>query len=106
MTEDRENVRNEAEPRDDSTLHDVWKRFAVYDLNAVRAQKRLMRPRLWMLVLGVLATTLAVIYSQLEPAQRPDWTQWRFYLWVSVLLAPIGASVLEGAADKSGRGLN
>lgn len=63
-------------------LEDAWFRFAKYDKNALIAQKRFVRQRKWILILGVAATTLAVMYSVFEPfllgktTQVPPWLLW------------------------------
>ncbi|MDX2217103.1 MAG: DUF4231 domain-containing protein [Oculatellaceae cyanobacterium bins.114] len=47
-------------------LEDAWDRYSRYDFNATKAQKRFIQQRKLILVLGVAATTLAIIYTVLE----------------------------------------
>jgi len=45
----------------DNVLLQAWERFAVYDLNAVLLQKKFYRLQLTILLLGLLATALALV---------------------------------------------
>ncbi len=88
-----------------SPLENAWSRFASYDQNAIDLRKKFFRLRLWMLVVGVAATTLAVSYSYVEVSHdRPHVTDWRFYVWLPLMVAPVLGSVLSAAASKLSRG--
>jgi len=91
-------------------LEDAWRRFAVYDHHASAVQRKFLALRIGIWVLGVAATTLAVVYAQVKPAEikvlePPDWSQWQFYLWLLVVAVPITASVLVAGAAKLDRGV-
>ncbi|MBN1219317.1 MAG: DUF4231 domain-containing protein [Anaerolineae bacterium] len=88
-----------------STLEDAWKRFAVYDQNAINLEKFYLRLRKWILGLGVIATTLAVLYSFLEPFENPIVVQTNFYLRFLVIAAPILVSILSAGSVKFARGV-
>lgn len=88
------------------TLEDAWKRFAVYDQNAIAAQKRFFRLRKWILALGVVATILALVHSTLEPIEIPWVVQANFYLRFLVIGTPILVSLLLAGSVKFDRGIS
>lgn len=47
-------------------LEDAWRRFGDFDKNASLAQKRFLRQRKWITLLGVIVTALAVFAFMLE----------------------------------------
>lgn len=88
-----------------AALENAWIRFATYDDNAGRLQQRFLRLRLWILAVGVAATALAIVYAHVEVSTaRPHLADWRFYLWLPVVAAPIVGSVLAAGASKLARG--
>jgi len=102
-------------PTRNQTLENAWVRFGTYDKNAVVAQKRFVRQRKWILLLGVMATTLAVIYSVVENKLSSDamllspWlTQKQFldYFHILVVLTPIALSVMITFSVKFNLGLS
>jgi hypothetical protein len=92
--------------RCDPTLEDAWRRFAVYDQNAIPAQKRFLRLRKWILALGVVATVLALVHSTLEPIEIPWVVQVNFYLNFLVIATPILVSLLLAGSVKFERGVS
>jgi hypothetical protein len=83
----------------DNVLLQAWERFAVYDLNAVLLQKRFFRFQLTILLLGLLATALALIKQVMNPAgvfQRGD--GWWFVYYI-LLLIPITLTILITATN-------
>jgi hypothetical protein len=92
--------------RCDPTLEDAWRRFAVYDQNAIPAQKRFLRLRKWILALGVVATVLALVHSTLEPIEIPGVVQVNFYLNFLVIATPILVSLLLAGSVKFERGVS
>ncbi len=100
---------NENEPETSAktwtTIEDAWRRFAVYDQNASLAQRRFTRLRTCIVVLGVLATGLAICYTVAKTGARPGPADWRFYLWILVVLTPIAISVLTAGSAKFERGV-
>lgn len=92
--------------RKDPTLEDAWKRFAVYDQNAIITQKRFLRLRKWILALGVVATILALVHSTLEPIEIPWVVQANFYLRFLVIATPILVSLLLAGSVKFERGVS
>ncbi len=96
-------------------LEDAWFRFAKYDKNASIAQKRFIRQRCWILILGVAATTLGVAYSVIEKnLESRQWVlpegvaQDKFLslLHVPVLAVPILLGVLVAISVKFNMGIS
>jgi hypothetical protein len=52
-----------------TSLKNAWKMFAVYDYNATIQQKSFNKLQTWILVLGVIATALAVSHDLRGPSQ-------------------------------------
>ena len=83
----------------DPTLKLAWERFSLYDANAMRQQTSFNRLQLWILSLGVLATFLALIYTQFRGLLE-------FYplentaLKLAILIMPITISILVAAANR------
>jgi hypothetical protein len=92
------------QPKEDQTLVDAWRRFAVYDQNAITAQKRFLRSRKWILRLGVAATFLAVLHTVLSAIE----TRWVIHvnslIRYLVIAAPILVSILLAGSVKFERG--
>jgi hypothetical protein len=53
-------------------LEDAWRRFGDFDKNANIAQKRFLKQRKWIIMLGVIVTTLAVVDFMLDRALDVD----------------------------------
>ncbi|MEM7352769.1 MAG: DUF4231 domain-containing protein [Acidobacteriota bacterium] len=88
-----------------TVLEDAWERFATYDLNAVTVQQQFYRLRIWILAVGVAATALAIVYAHVTDSnERPAFGDWRFPLWLAVIVAPILGTVLTAGASKLARG--
>ena len=51
-------------PSFNASLKNVWSSFAEYDDNAKRQQVDFNRMQIWVLILGVIATTLALSKTQ------------------------------------------
>jgi hypothetical protein len=97
------------------TLEDAWQCFAKYDKNAVSAQKRFIFQQKLILALGVIATTLAVVYSVLEnlpESSAPVWFQPLLNQYTLnvihglVVVAPIILSVLIAGSVKFNMGVS
>lgn len=89
-----------------AALEDAWRCFALYDQNAINAQKRFLRLRKWVLGLGVAATFLAVLHSILKLVETPWIAQANDWLRYLVILAPILVSILQAGAAKFKGGTN
>ncbi len=91
-----------------TALKNAWLRFATFDHNAKAVQARFFSLRGAVLWTGVLATALAIIYSQYVDisGQRPAFTDWRFYVWLMMIMAPILVTVLSTGAGKLARGVD
>lgn len=100
-------------------LADAWLRFATYDKNAVIAQRRFVQQRKWILILGVAATTLAILYSTLEQYLQPDTIVFPTWLggWLSkqqfldsfhvlVVAVPIIVTVMVAFSEKFKMGIS
>lgn len=87
-----------------ATLEEAWRRFAIYDHNANRLQRGFLRLRIAAAVLGVVATVAAVLYSFVTEESVPELDDWRFYLRLVVLGAPVAVSVLVAMTARAGGG--
>ncbi|XGV95904.1 MAG: DUF4231 domain-containing protein [Leptolyngbya sp. BL-A-14] len=96
-------------------LRDAWLRFAKYNQNASIAQKRFIQQRRWILILGVAATTLGVLYSVIEKhIKSGDWKlaadvnrdQFLSFLHFPVLAVPIILGVLVAISVKFNMGIS
>ncbi|MBW4470113.1 MAG: DUF4231 domain-containing protein [Stenomitos rutilans HA7619-LM2] len=104
---------NPTPPSRNQILEDAWLRFAKYDQNASIAQKRFIHQRRWILILGVVATTLGVTYSIVE-RKIPDWLvpqgmgkeQFLRLLHFPVLAVPIILGVLVAISVKFNMGIS
>ena len=97
------------EPNPDRiALENAWSRFATFDHNANVVQRKFFRLRIWILVVGVAATALAIFYVEYVEASsaRPDFDDWRFLVWLPMILMPILSSVLAAGASKLARGVD
>ena len=89
------------ELRGDNVLYQAWETFADYDLNAILQQKKFDRMQATILILGVLATTLAVVKQLFAPPDvsvnysSPWW--WLRHL---LFILPILLTVLITAANR------
>ncbi len=99
---------SEASSSEQITLRNAWRRFATFDLNANVVQKKFFRLRIQILVVGVAATALAIVYSQYiaESSVRPAYSDWRFLFWLPMISLPILGSVLAAGASKLARGVD
>ncbi|MCP3964346.1 MAG: DUF4231 domain-containing protein [bacterium] len=90
-----------------TTLENALRRYATFDDAANAVQRKFFGAKIWILTVGVAATTLAIVYSTLwlEDA-RPPLTDGHFYLWLAVVAMPIIGSVLAAGAAKLIRGLD
>lgn len=89
------------------TLVDAWQRFAEYDYNANLTSNRFSLLRKWILILGVLATTLALTHELYLTAPTNDFlTSLSKPSRVLVVLLPITVSVLLTGTNKFSRGIN
>ena len=66
-----DDLRDESGPRDESALKDAWGMFATYDHLAVQLRDAFERFQLWILVLGVLATAIALDLRRDRRRRRP-----------------------------------
>jgi len=89
------------ELRGDNVLYQAWETFADYDLNAILQQKKFDSMQATILILGVLATTLAVVKQLFAPPDvsvnysSPWW--WLRHL---LIILPILLTVLITAANR------
>ncbi len=90
-------LRDESGPRDESALRDAWGMFATYDHLAVKLRDAFERFQLWILVLGVVATAIALIYDEIGDA-APEVLRW------FVIATPISVSVLIALANRRAAG--
>lgn len=89
------------------TLEDAWQRFAEYDHNANLTSDRFSVLRKWILILGVLATTLAITHALYLKSTEQEllMSLEKVSHWL-VLLLPITVSVLLTGINKFERGVN
>ncbi|MEB3211723.1 MAG: DUF4231 domain-containing protein [Leptolyngbyaceae bacterium] len=105
-------------------LEDAWRRFGDFDKNASLAQKRFLKQRKWITMLGVIVTTLAVLDLLLENSLTEghwfaQWLQSLFpgqfqfiQAWVGnilnliIIIIPILISILVAGAVKFNMGIS
>lgn len=88
----------------ETVLLQAWERFADYDLNAIQQQNRFEWIQKSILVIGVLATALALIKQVRNPSgvfQRGDIWWFAYYI---LLLIPIILTILITAASRFKQG--
>ena len=83
----------------DPTLKLAWERFSLYDANAMRQQTSFNRLQLWILSLGVLATFLALAYTQFQGLLESHPLE-NTALKLAILIMPITISILVAAANR------
>ena len=83
----------------DPTLKLAWERFSLYDANAIRQQTSFNRLQPWILSLGVLATFLALIYTQFRGLLE-SYPSVNTALKLAILIMPITISILVAAANR------
>ena len=87
-------------------LKNAWQIFAQYDENAKQQQKGFNRLQIWMLVLGVIATALALSQTQFrnffedENLENPDNTLQNRAISLAILILPITISILVAARNQ------
>ncbi len=91
-------------PQESSALRAAWSQFATYDHNATIVQQTFFRLRIWMLVVGILATALAIVYSEYVEVTDARPTGWRLWVWLPMIAMPILGSVLAAGAARLSRG--
>ena len=90
-----------------TTLENALRRYATFDDAANKVQKKYFRARIWILIVGVAATALAISYSIVWVEEgRPPAADGHFYLWLAVVAMPIIGSVLSVGASTLIRGLD
>lgn len=77
----------------------AWERFALYDANAIRQQKGFNRLELWILVLGLLGTLLALIQTTLR-TQGFNLIRLDQALHYAIVVVPITIAALVAAANR------
>ncbi len=84
-------------PRDELVLREAWGLFATYDALAVGLRKTFERIQVATLLLGIVATALALAYGEAGDG-APEVLRW------IVIAAPISVSVLIAVANRRGAG--
>ncbi len=88
-------------------IKEAWRRFAVYDYNAIRSQRQFFGMRKWILGLGVTVAALAVTYAGMQQLEAPAWAvSIRKALRYVIILLPITVSGLQAYSHKFKRGVN
>lgn len=83
----------------------AWQRFALYDANAGRQQKNFKRLRVWILVLGVLGTLLALSQTQLNLSLSGfNGSLGNQVLHYVIIVVPIAVAILIAAANRFSAG--
>lgn len=105
-------ITQETNPLNQTLLTDAWRLFSLYEFSANAAQKRFIFFRKLILTLSVTATTLAVGKSVFDPYLKtldriPENLELiQYFLYYTVILAPIIVSILLAGAVKFDRGVN
>lgn len=77
------------ELQDEPALKSAWQRFATYDHLATRLRAAFTRLQAWILLLGVTATLLALIYARVG-GQALHWAVVAIPILAAVLIAVVG----------------
>jgi hypothetical protein len=92
---------------DATTIEQAWKIFGTYDAAASRQQRQFRRIQFWVLLLGVLATFLALTKKTLEgfdnlPAYYTliDWNLYYIILVIPIIITALAAAANEFSAGK------
>jgi len=81
-------------------LLNAWNRFAEYDVGASKQQKIFLRLRITILILGIAATTTALVYTVTKPDDIASaGLGFQLFRYIVILL-PISTSVLSAGAVK------
>jgi hypothetical protein len=84
-----------------TTLELAWERFAYFDINAIRQQKNFRKLQMWILVLGVLATFLALTQAALRSIGLAGSLFWLDnVLHYIIVVVPITTSLLIAVANR------
>jgi tetratricopeptide (TPR) repeat protein len=82
----------------------AWRRHAEFDENASKASNRYLRMRDWVIILGVIATLLAVLIDTFYWQPFPEPGVGGRVLRVTLILVPIISSVILAFASKFQQG--
>lgn len=88
----------------DNVLLQAWERFAVYDLNARLLQKKFFRFQFWIIVLGLVATALALIKQVMNPSGVFQRGEFWWFVYYILLLIPIILTILITATNRFKQG--
>jgi len=86
---------------DTSPLKQAWERFAIYDECAIRQQKTFLRLQMFIVMLGVLGTFLALLYTTLKYNNGLvglGWLNETFHY--TILVVPVLAAILLAASNR------
>ncbi len=85
-----------------NTLKLAWQRFALYDYNAGRQQKKFKSVRWWILALGMFSTFLALIQTQLKLLDPliGDYPWLDTALHYAIIILPIVTSTLIAGTNR------
>ena len=97
-------TKNESSPPKIAALEQAWNCFAEFDYNAVLSQKRFYYMRKLILIVGLLATASAVIYSLIPDNSTLFDIDIKQNLHYLVLVLPILVSILLAGAVKFEKG--
>jgi hypothetical protein len=103
-------AQNLREPHRNQTLEDAWRLFATYDHNSNLTRNRFRWIRWIILMLGIVATSLALLYQLFLPEESPILLFGNLSLNLIVrflvVLLPISVSALLTISSKFERGVN
>ena len=80
-----------------SVLETAWQRFAELDANAITAQKWHLTMRLWVIILSVVATLLAIVTQWVVATQTEEATAARVLNFILISVPIIGSVILAFA---------
>ncbi len=86
---------------DTNSLKQAWERFAIYDACAKRQQKTFLRLQMFIIILGVLGTFLALLYTTLKYNNGLVGLGWlNSVFYYTILVIPISASILLASSNR------
>jgi len=103
-------TRDRRRPVRNPTLEDAWQLFATYDYNSKLTRNRFRRIRWVILALGIIATTLALVYQVYLPKDQPILLFGHPYpnliIRFFIVLLPISVSALLTISSRFERGVS
>lgn len=89
-------MNEEQSPKQEAVLTDAWQKFADYDMSSIKQQNSFNALQFWILLLGGLASLLALTHTQLVEISKilPEKNYLEIILRYIVIITPVTISIL------------